>query len=103
MIKAKLSPCHLTIREIINTGFWYVDGERAHVLTEKEMCEFEQKVCGAHSEHLLLVLTQWIEKHKAMPNADALYDALFEQHGLCSLQNRFVLQIEEARLRLKHS
>lgn len=103
MIKSKLSPCHLTIREIINTGFWYVNGNNAPVLTEKEMCEYEQKIAGAHPEHLLLVLTQWFENRDAMPSADFLYEALFNQHEHCSLQNRFVLQIEEARLRLKHS
>ena len=103
MIKSKLSPCHLTLREIINTGLWYLDGNNALVLTEKEISEYEQTIAGAHPEHFLLVLTQWIEERKTMPSADAMYEALFEQHGLCSIQNRFVLQIEEARLRLKHS
>ena len=103
MIKTTLLPCNLTTREIIKTGFWYANGKRTQVITEKEMCEFEQKLARAQPEHLLLILTTWIEGNKAMPSADALYEALFNQHEHCPIQKRFILRIEEARERQQQS
>lgn len=103
MIETKLSPCNLTVREIIKAASWYASGKRSTFISEKQLCHYEQVVAGSHPEHLLSVITEHLECVGTMPTADELYEALFNAHNHSQTQKRLVLHIEEARERQRDS